>query len=185
MLGTSHSTAMHTTSGRCIWLSRRCESTALLGKVFADTLDNVLSSLLLVDKWPPVISPGSPTMSSLLHPEGPCVDTGQTTIKARSKFFYFTNIIVAGQKTTLLKVSSSAPPNLCAAMSLQRTLVLMHTSSVTQVVHCCSLRSTFLTNSVTQECILPSTVQAGAHQDSQRYNALLLTIHLDAHTASL
>ncbi|KAL0044417.1 hypothetical protein WJX82_005164 [Trebouxia sp. C0006] len=29
---------------------------------------------------------------------------GQTTIKARSKFFYFTNIIVAGQKTTLLKL---------------------------------------------------------------------------------
>ena len=29
---------------------------------------------------------------------------GQTTIKARSKFFYFTSIIVAGQKTTLLKV---------------------------------------------------------------------------------
>ena len=29
---------------------------------------------------------------------------GQTTFKARGKFFYFTSIIVAGQKTTLLKV---------------------------------------------------------------------------------
>lgn len=164
---------MHITSGRCIWLSRRCESTALLGKVLADSLDNMLSVLRLVDKRLPVISPGSPTMSSLLHPEGPCVHPGQTTIKARSKFFYFTNIIVAGQKTTLLKVKLCTVKH-SAARSLQETLLLMHTSSVTQLSYVCSSRSTFSTNFMTQECILPSTVQAGAHQDSQRYNALLL-----------
>ena len=121
MLGTSHSTAMHITSGPCIWLSRRCESTALLGKVFADTLGNMLSLLLLVDKRPAVISRGSPTMSSLLHPAGPCVDTGQITIKARSKFFYFTNIIVAGQKTTLLKVKLCTVKHICRQVLAKNT----------------------------------------------------------------
>ena len=49
---------------------------------------------------------------------------GQTTIKARSKFFYFTSIIVAGQKTTLLKVwacPSQALRSLCACCGCSRT----------------------------------------------------------------
>lgn len=117
---------MHITSGRCIWLSRRCESTALLGKVFADTLDSMLLLLLLVDERTPVISPGSPTMSNLLHPEGPCVDTGQTTIKARSKFFYFTNIIVAGQKTTLLKVKLCTVKHACRHVLAKNIAALAH-----------------------------------------------------------
>jgi hypothetical protein len=41
------------------------------------------------------------------------VGTGQTTIKARSKFFYFTNIVVAGQKTTLLKVKLCTVKHMC------------------------------------------------------------------------
>ena len=90
---------------------------------------------------------------------------GQTTIKARTKFFYFTSIIVAGQKTTLLKVGIS---NYCTPL-INWQLPYAVNSRHTKPGLLCSSRSTFLRNSVIQECALPSTVQAGALLDSPRY----------------
>lgn len=47
-------------------------------------------------------------------------------MKARCKFFYFTNIIVAGQKTTLLKVKLCTVKHVCRCVLANNTSANAH-----------------------------------------------------------